>query len=189
MHDLTKVDSERGARIRAARSRHFDYATDQTAAAKALDVSRATLSGWENGKPVRIRNLQKVAEVFGVTVGWLAGDAGAEPFPGPPLADSKPAPESATSQNDMGLSAAPVLEMLDRSESMRRFAGHIGIGSRLAMALDYAEREEWGRADLIEALRYAAKWGREAERTIDRLYHQLRNGDRSEDRDLDADVS
>lgn len=155
-----------GARIRAARRGHKSLST-QPALADAIGIRRENISHWETGKAMPSgENLVALARALGVTPEWILHGEESQPTLG---IVRESGAQFGTSR------ATPILDMLSRSAEMRRFSGHIGIGSRVAMALDYAQRGGWNRAELLETFERVREWAEEAERTINDLYHQLRD--------------
>lgn len=132
----------------------------QAELAERVDVSARTIVAWENDqRRPQGEFLERLAKALGRSPEWIeGGEGGAGPS-----------------------RATPVLDMLDRAPEIRRFDGHLGIGSRVAMALDYAETQSFTRDELLEILQRTRGWAEEAERTIDDLYSKLRHRDREGD--------
>lgn len=66
----------RGIRFRTARDLR---GLSQEAAAKLLDVSRQTVSGWENGAEIEEENLAGASTLYRASRGWLRYGEGEPP--------------------------------------------------------------------------------------------------------------
>lgn len=77
--------------------------------------------------------------------------------------------------------ATVTLDTLSRAGEIRRFDGHLGIGSRVAIVLKTAEVDDWNRGELLEALERIQSWADEAEVELSRLHRELRRRERSDD--------
>jgi transcriptional regulator with XRE-family HTH domain len=140
----------RGQRIAARRAEIPRYRRNQLALARDVGVSRTTLSDWERDAVVpSAEHVTKLARALGVSVEWIeSGDDSGSPR---------------------------VKALIDRSPAgIRRFDLHVGLGSWISMAIDEAEEHNFTRGELFGLLRQIQIRAEEAERTINKLYSEVR---------------
>lgn len=144
---------------------------EQAELADKAGVHVNTLLNIEKGKSEpRPETLEAIAAALGVTVTVIAERARA---PRDLVREGGPIYG--------GSRATPFLDTLSRPGEVRRFDGHLGLGSRVAMALRMAEADDWGEDELIETLQRVQEWGEQADEELARLYRAERERERGDD--------
>lgn len=129
--------------------------------AQAIGVAPTTVSKWVGGKQrVSWEHLTALARELDVSVSEIV------------TGERQPKPDT----------PSRVKALADREPSgIRRFDMHVGLGSRIAIAIDEAQDNDFTREELFGLLEEIRGWGEEAERTINGLYQELRRLSRSKD--------
>lgn len=163
-----------GDRIKRTRHANPKYRGSGATLAKDVGVSRQQLSKWENDRAVPTgENLVGLAKALDVEPEWIlnGGHGGLR---------VKEAGDEYR-YGDVRPSVTHFLEDVSRAEELRRMYGVPGVGNQVAMVVAKAEKDRWGRDELMAALREIMAWAFAAESEIRSLNRANGGGDGDDD--------